>query len=221
MATVQDIEIRDSAARAAQAVEDAQDIHGEKMVLNMGPSHPATHGVLRIVLELDGEVITKADPDVGYLHRGDEKIAENMTYTQFIPYTDRLDYLAPLANNVTYAYAVEKLLGLDVPPRCKYIRVICAELARISSHLLGIGALGMDIGAMTVFLYLFREREKIYDLCECICGARFTTSYTRIGGLANDMPPEFVPMLRKFIKELPATINETDKLLTRNRIFCE
>src|ERR1700683_2975759 len=149
MAQVQDIEIRDSAARAAQEEEDASDQHGEEMVRNMGPSHPATHGVLRIVLELDGEVITKADPDVGYLHRGDEKIAENMTYTQFIPYTDRLDYLAPLANNVTYAYAVEKLLGMDVPPRCKYIRVICAELARISSHLLGLGAFSMDIGAMT------------------------------------------------------------------------
>src|ERR1035437_7963973 len=148
MATIQDIGISDSAARTAAAVEELQDIPGEKMVLNMGPSHPATHGVLRIVLELDGEVITKADPDVGYLHRGDEKIAENMTYTQFIPYTDRLDYLAPLANNVAYDYAVEKLCGMDVPPRCKYIRVICAELARISSHLLGIGALALDIGAM-------------------------------------------------------------------------
>src|ERR1035441_4125392 len=120
MLEVQDIEVRDSAARSAQAADELQDMHGEKMVLNMGPSHPATHGVLRIVLELDGEIITKATPEIGYLHRGDEKIAENMTYTQFIPYTDRLDYLAPLANNVTYAYAVEKLLGMDVPPRCKY-----------------------------------------------------------------------------------------------------
>ena len=137
MATVQDIEIRDSAARSAQAAEELQDVPGDKMVLNMGPSHPATHGVLRIVLELDGEIITRADPDVGYLHRGDEKIAENMTYTQFIPYTDRLDYLAPLANNVAYALAVEKLLGIekDLPPRCQYIRVMCAELARISAHL--------------------------------------------------------------------------------------
>src|SRR5258706_11441 len=221
MATVQDIEIPDSAARAAAAVEEAQDMNGERMVLNMGPSHPATHGVLRIVLELDGEIITKADPDVGYLHRGDEKIAENMTYTQFIPYTDRLDYLAPLANNVAYAYAVEKLCGIDVPPRCKYIRVICAELARISSHLLGIGAMSLDIGAITVFLYTFKEREKIYDLCELICGARFTTSYTRIGGLANDMPADFPSMCRKFIEELPATIDETDKLLTRNKIFID
>src|SRR6266705_2686472 len=150
MAEVQAIEFKEPAARGAEAAQalvprtdsdrDLGDLPGEKMVLNMGPSHPATHGVLRIVLELDGEIISKATPDVGFLHRGDEKIAENMTYTQFIPYTDRLDYIAPLANNVAYAYAVEKLCGIDVPARCKYIRVICAELARLSSHLLGIGA---------------------------------------------------------------------------------
>jgi NADH-quinone oxidoreductase subunit D len=134
MATTQDIEFKDPAARASEATDELRDMQGEKMVLNLGPSHPATHGVLRIVLELDGEIITKAVPDVGYLHRGDEKIAENMTYTQFIPYTDRLDYLAPLANNVAYALAVEKLLNIHdkLPPRCQYIRVICCELARIS-----------------------------------------------------------------------------------------
>jgi NADH-quinone oxidoreductase subunit D len=219
VATIHEMELIDSAARAQQALDG--ELSSEKMILNMGPSHPSTHGVLRIVLELDGEEIVNAWPDVGYLHRGDEKIAENMTYTQFIPYTDRLDYLAPLANNVAYAYAVEKLCGIDVTPRCKYIRVICAELARISSHLLGIGCFGMDVGAMTVFLYTFKERELIYDMCECICGARFTTAYTRIGGLANDMPPEFLPMLRKFLEDLPATIDETDKLLTRNKIFTE
>ncbi len=219
MATHQEMELIDSAARAQDALEGT--LGGERMILNMGPQHPSTHGVLRLVLELDGEEILNVWPEVGYLHRGDEKIAENMTYTQFIPYTDRLDYIAPLANNVTYAYAVEKLLGMDVPPRCKYIRVICSELARISSHLLGVGALGMDTGAMTVFLYTFREREKIYDLCECICGARFTTSYTRIGGLANDLPELFLPMLRRFLDEFPATIDEVDKLLTRNRIFIE
>jgi NADH-quinone oxidoreductase subunit D len=207
----------ESAYRAELAVDS--DMQGERMVVNMGPSHPSTHGVLRLVLELDGEVITHIEPHLGYLHRGDEKIAENMTYTQFIPYTDRLDYLAPLANNVAYAYAVEKLLGVDVPPRCKQIRVLCAELARISSHLLGIGAFGIDLGAFTVFLYTFTEREKIYDLCECISGARFTTSYTRIGGLANDMPPEFEPMLRKFIEGFPAALDEVDRLLTRNKIF--
>src|SRR6202789_3250837 len=176
MATVQDIEIPDTAARHAQAVEDAQDIHGEKLVLNMGPSHPATHGVLRIVLEMDGELITNATPDVGYLHRGDEKIAENMTYNQFVPYTDRLDYLAPLANNVAYAMAVEKLMGWELPPRGQAVRVICCELSRISSHLLGVGAFAMDVGAMTVFLYTFTEREKIYNLFEQISGARFATS---------------------------------------------
>src|SRR5881227_3017628 len=155
MATTQEITFRDAPSRIAEAdakhgvvapelAGEAGDMQGEKMVLNMGPSHPSTHGVLRIVLEMDGEIITKAIPDVGYLHRGDEKIAENMTYTQFIPYTDRLDYLAPLHNNVAYALAVEKLLGIDqqLPPRCQYIRVICCELARISSHLLGLGSLG-------------------------------------------------------------------------------
>jgi NADH-quinone oxidoreductase subunit D len=219
MATQHEIELMDSAARAQQASDDA--LRGERMIINMGPSHPSTHGVLRLVLELDGEEIVNVWPDVGYLHRGDEKIAENMTWNQFVPYTDRLDYLAPLANNVAYACAVEKLLGLTVPPRCQFIRVICAELARLSSHLLGIGCYGMDTGALTVFLYTFEEREKIYDLCECICGARFTTSYTRIGGLANDMPAEFLPMLRKFLQEFPATLDEVDKLLTRNKIFTE
>jgi len=223
MATVQDIEIPDSAARAAVAVEAAQDIDGEKMVLNMGPSHPATHGVLRIVLELDGEVITKADPDVGYLHRGDEKIAENMTYTQFIPYTDRLDYLAPLANNVAYALAVEKLLGIhdQLPPRCQYIRVMCAELARISAHLLGLGAFAMDTGAVTVFLLTFTEREKIYNLAEAASGARLTTSYTRIGGLMRDVPPTWCDQVRQFLKEFAVALAEANTLLTRNRIWVD
>src|SRR2546429_8233972 len=204
MATAQDIEFKDPAEPAAAAQEDLQDIQGEKMVLNMGPSHPATHGVLRIVLELDGEIITRAAPEVGYLHRGDEKIAENMTYTQFIPYTDRLDYLAPLANNVAYVLAVEKLLGIDkqLPLRCQFIRVICAELARISSHLLGLGSFAMDVGALTVFLHTFTEREKIYNLCESLTGARFTTSYTRIGGLSRDLPPGWVEQCSSFCDEV-------------------
>jgi NADH-quinone oxidoreductase subunit D len=189
----------------------------------MGPSHPATHGVLRLVLELDGEVITKATPDIGYLHRGDEKIAENMTYNQFIPYTDRLDYLAPLANNVAYALAVEKLLGIDraLPPRCQYIRVICCELARLSSHLLGLGSFAMDVGAMTVFLLTFTEREKIYNLIEALTGARFTTTYTRIGGLSRDLPPGWAAQCRQFLKEVVINIDETEQLLTRNRIFVD
>ena len=187
----------------------------------MGPSHPATHGVLRLILELDGEVITKATPEIGYLHRGDEKIAEAMQYNQFIPYTDRLDYLAPLANNVAYAMAVEKLMGWELPARGKAIRVICAEMARISSHLLGLGCFAMDAGAMTVFLYTFTEREKLYNLSEVLTGARFTTSYTRIGGQTRDLPEGFVPQLRKFLKELPTTLNEMDNLLSRNRIFVD
>lgn len=202
---------------------DLPDLPSETMTLNLGPSHPATHGVLRIVVELDGEIIAKATPDVGYLHRGDEKIAENMTYNQFIPYTDRLDYLSPLANNVAYALAVEKLMGIEaqLPPRCQYIRVICCELARISSHLMGIGAFAMDCGAMTVFLHTFTEREKIYNLCEGLTGARFTTSYTRIGGLARDLPPGWVQECRRFANEVLVNVEETEKLLTRNRIWVD
>ena len=231
MATVHNLEFRDPQARAAAALAtpppppggELRDMQGEKMVLNMGPSHPATHGVLRIVLELDGEIITRAEPDVGYLHRGDEKIAENMTYTQFIPYTDRLDYLAPLANNVAYALAVEKLHGIDkdLPPRCQYIRVICCELARISAHLLGLGAFAMDVGALTVFLHTFTEREKIYNLIESLTGARFTTTYTRIGGVARDLPPGWVEQCRQFLKEVAVNFAESEKLLTRNRIFVD
>lgn len=221
--------MQEPAARVATAQEtwatsqDSPELQSEKMVLNMGPSHPATHGVLRLVLELDGEVISKAVPEVGYLHRGDEKIAENMTYTQFIPYTDRLDYLAPLANNVAYVLAVEKLLGIDkeLPPRCQFIRVICCELARISSHLLGLGAYAMDVGAMTVFLHTFTEREKIYNLIEALTGARFTTTYTRIGGLSRDLPPGWVEQCRKFLDEVVVNFDESEQFLTRNRIFVD
>jgi NADH-quinone oxidoreductase subunit D len=225
MATVQDIQVKDAAARAAQAPlsDELQELHGDKMVLNMGPSHPATHGVLRLVLELDGEIVTKAEPDVGYLHRGDEKIAENMTYTQFIPYTDRLDYLAPLANNVAYTMAVEKLLGIHdkLPERCQYIRVICCELARVSSHLLGLGVFAMDVGAMTVFLHTFTEREKIYNLIESLTGARFTTTYTRIGGLSRDLPEGWIDQLKKFLREVVVAVDELDRMLTRNKIFID
>jgi NADH-quinone oxidoreductase subunit D len=234
MATTQEITFRDAPARiAAQDVKEhvvapelqnqPGDMEGEKMVLNMGPSHPSTHGVLRIVLEMDGEIITKAIPDVGYLHRGDEKIAENMTYTQFIPYTDRLDYLAPLANNVAYALAVEKLMGIDtkLTPRCQYIRVICCELARISAHLLGLGAYAMDVGALTVFMHTFTEREKLYNLFEALTGARFTTTYTRIGGVSRDTPKGWVAAVRKFCDEVVVNFDESETLLTRNRIFVD
>ena len=221
----------DTAARAQEALKQSQsesdpdyqaetdDLLGEKMVLNMGPSHPATHGVLRLILELDGEIVTKCDPDVGYLHRGDEKIAENMHYNQFVPYTDRLDYLAPLANNVAYACAVEKLMGWELPPRGQAVRVICCELARIASHMLGVGVCAMDVGAMTVFLYTFTEREKTYNLCEQLTGARFTTSYTRVGGQIRDLPEGFISRLETFLDECSTSIDEISKLLDRNKIY--
>ncbi len=215
------LEQPDTLARSIHAMQETGELLGEKLTLNMGPSHPSTHGVLRIILELDGEVITKATPDIGYLHRGDEKIAENMQFNQFVPYTDRLDYLAPIANNVAYALAVEKLMGWEIPPRGKAIRVIACELARISAHLLGIGCLGMDLGATTLFLYTFTEREKIYNLVEQLTGARFTTSYTRVGGQTHDLPPVFLPMLREFLRTFPAAFDEVDKLVTRNRIFVD
>lgn len=225
--TTQELEIHDTAAHVTAAKElegyqqTTEDLVGEKLVLNMGPSHPATHGVLRLVLELDGEVITKADPDVGFLHRGDEKIAENMQYNQFVPYTDRLDYLAPLANNVAYALAVEKLMGWELPARGQAIRTICCEMARISAHLLGIGAYAMDVGAMTVFLYTFTQRETVYNLCELLTGARFTTSYTRVGGQIRDLPDGFLDQLEKFCDEFIPALDEIDTLLTRNKIFLD
>src|SRR4029079_1688394 len=210
----------DAAIRNQQAEQSGDDI-GEKMVINMGPSHPATHGVLRLVLELDGEIITKATPDIGFLHRGDEKIAENMQYNQFVPYTDRLDDLAPLSNNVAYALAVEKLMGCEIPARGKAIRTICCETSRISSHLLGLGAMALDLGAMSVFLYTFTEREKLYNLFELLTGARFTTSYTRVGGQIRDLPESFIPQLERFMDDFIPQLDEIDKLLTRNRIFVD
>lgn len=218
-------EAPDSAAVAAKALSDYQaetdDVLGEKMVLNMGPSHPATHGVLRLVLELDGEIIEKATPHIGYLHRGDEKIAENMHYNQFVPYTDRLDYLAPLANNAAYACAVEKLMGWTLPPRGQALRVLCCELARISSHMLGVGVCAMDVGAMTVFLYTFTEREKIYNFCEQLTGARFTTSYTRVGGQIRDLPAGLDQKILTFLDECENTIDEIAGLLNKNKIYLE
>lgn len=218
------VESPDAAARALAVENEARArgaVLGETVTLNMGPSHPSTHGVLRIVLELDGEVILKAVPDIGYLHRGDEKIAENMQYNQFVPYTDRLDYLAPMANNVAYALAVEKLMDWKLPPRGQAIRVVCCELARISSHLLGLGSYAMDIGAMTVFLYTFTHRETIYNLCEQLTGARFTTTYTRIGGMTRDMPENFEAGVKALIDDLLPCLDEVDKLLTRNPIWLD
>ena len=212
---VKEIQIGDVGAQAAAHAD------GERMSLNVGPSHPTTHGVLRLLMELDGDLITRCEPVLGYLHRGDEKIAENMTYNQFVPYTDRLDYLAPLANNVAYAITVEKLAGIKLPERCEAIRVLVCEMARISSHLLGMGVFGMDAGAWTPFMYTFTEREKLYTLFEELTGARFTTSYTRIGGVARDLPEGWLPKVEKFVDELPKAIDEVEKLLTRNRIFLD
>jgi len=216
-----------SKEKILQALEDAdtsflkEDPLGTDMVLNMGPQHPATHGVLRILLRLDGETIIKAVPEIGYLHRGYEKLAENMTFHEFIPHTDRLDYLAPLSNNVAFVLAVEKLAGLEIPERAKYIRVICCELARISSHLVWLGSMAMDVGALTILLWAFREREKLYDIFDVLTGVRFTTSYTRIGGLAQDMTEQCEKMIWEFIDQFPEKLQECEALLNKNRIFIE
>src|SRR5712692_2358704 len=192
-----------------------------EMVLNMGPQHPATHGVLRLLIRLDGETILAAVPDLGYLHRGYEKLAENMTYHEFIPHTDRLDYLSPLANNVAYVLAVEKLAGIEAPPRAQYIRVVCAELARLASHMVWLGTMAMDVGAVTVLLWGFREREKIQDIWDLLTGVRFTTSFTRIGGLAQDMSNETTSAIRNFLDQFPQNLEECEKLLIKNRIFID
>ncbi|HUN66827.1 MAG TPA: NADH dehydrogenase (quinone) subunit D [Bacteroidota bacterium] len=190
-----------------------------EMVLNMGPQHPATHGVLRLLVRLDGETIVSAVPDLGYLHRGYEKIAENSTYHEFIPHTDRLDYLSPLANNVAYVLAVEKLAGIEAPPRAQYIRVICAELARLASHLVWIGTMAMDVGAVTVLLWGFREREKIQDIWDLLTGVRFTTSFTRIGGIAQDISDETLAAIRGFLDQFHTGLSECQNILIKNKIF--
>lgn len=198
-----------------------QTVQTRDMLMNMGPSHPSTHGVLRVVLELDGETVRRAIPHVGYLHRGYEKLGEDMTFHQYIPYTDRLDYLAPLSNNTAYALAVERLLGIEAPPRAQAIRVLVSELARISSHLLGLGTWIMDVGALTVFFYTFQEREYLYDIFEMLTGARLTTSFTRVGGLAFDLPPGFTERVGKFLDEFPRKIDELENLISQNRIWLD
>ncbi len=192
----------------------------EPFVINIGPQHPSTHGVFRMKLTLDGEVIIDMEPVLGYLHRGIEKLAEGRTYTQIIPLTDRLDYLASMSNNLAYVLAVEKLAGISVPERAEYLRVIMAELQRIASHLVGVGAFLNDCGAfMTPLLYMFREREKILDLFEMVCGQRLTYNYMRVGGVSHDIPEEFLPALDKFVREMPGFIDEYDQLLAENEIL--
>ncbi|MGD8700777.1 MAG: NADH dehydrogenase (quinone) subunit D [Gemmatimonadales bacterium] len=191
----------------------------QNMILNIGPQHPATHGVLRIVVELDGEKIIKCTPHIGYLHTGFEKLGEYRTWNQNIPLTDRMDYLAPMMYNIGYALAVEKLLGIDITPRCEVIRVICMELNRILSHLIWVGTTAIDIGAFTPFLYTFQERERIYNLHEAYVGARMTTSASRIGGMLADVPPGWLDGVREFVETFPKTLDETDRLLTQNSIW--
>ncbi|MGE0370213.1 MAG: NADH dehydrogenase (quinone) subunit D [Candidatus Dadabacteria bacterium] len=204
-------------------VDPITGLKSETMMLNMGPQHPATHGVLRVVLHLDGEVIVKAVPHIGYLHRGIEKLCEHITYQQCLPYTDRMDYLASICNNIGFVLAVEKLLGVQdaIPERAKTAEVIMFELGRIESHLVGIGTNALDLGAMSAFLYCFKERERIYEILETVCGARLTTSYPRVGGLPLDLPDDFEEKIRNFLKIFPKTLVEVDKLLTRNKIWIE
>ena len=193
----------------------------EIMTLNMGPQHPSTHGVLRLVVELDGEVIQKITPHIGYLHRGVEKLSEHRTYHQTIPLTDRLDYLAPMHNNLGYVLAVEKLLDLEMPERAQTVRVIMAELTRLKSHLVWLACHALDIGAMTVFIYAFREREAIMDIYEKISGARMTTNYFRVGGLSKDVYDGFEADVRKIIDEFPGYFDQYEGLLTKNTIWLQ
>ncbi|MCH9029031.1 MAG: NADH-quinone oxidoreductase subunit D [Bacteroidetes bacterium] len=222
-----DSELKEVHPKIIQALLDAEtditveDALENEMILNMGPQHPATHGVLRLVLRLDGETVIACVPELGYLHRGYEKLAENMSYYEFIPHTDRLDYISPMANNVAWVLAVEKLAGIEAPPRAQYIRMMVAELARITSHLVAIGTFAMDVGALTILLWTFREREKILDIWDMLCGARFTNSYTRIGGVANDAQPEVLAKVKWFLDQFNDNLTECEKLLNTNRIFIE
>ena len=196
-----------------------KDLQGETLELSFGPQHPATHGTLQIVMELDGEVVLNVEPHIGFLHTGFEKLSEHMSYNQFVTVTDRMNYLSPLSNNIGFSLAAEKLFGIEIPKRGQYIRVLMAELSRIGDHLVAVGTAAMDLGAMTVFLYGFREREKLYDLFEWATGARLTTSYTRVGGLMADLPEDFPDAVLKWAEQFPKTIDEIEKLLNHNRIF--
>ena len=192
-----------------------------EMILNIGPQHPATHGVLRCVVQMDGEMIEKSVLDIGYVHRGIEKLAEHKTYQEFMPYTDRMDYIAPYANNVAWCLAVEKLAGIEVPERAQWIRMIMCELARLSSHFLWLGVGVMDAGAMSAFLWTFQGREDIYSIFDEVAGARFTVSHSRIGGLADDLSPEAIRKIKEFIDRYPDIIDGWEDLLNRNRIWID
>lgn len=196
-------------------------VHAEEMVLNIGPQHPSTHGVLRLRVHTDGEIVTRITPYIGYLHRCFEKHCENITYEQSIPFTDRCDYIASMNNNFGYCVTVESLMGITVPPRVEYIRVIVAELNRIASHLLAVGTFGLDVGAYTPFLYCFRDRERILDLFELLCGARLLYNYIWVGGVSHDFPPGYVEKVGHFVDYFEPKIKEINDLLTYNKIFIE
>ncbi|MEE8381768.1 MAG: NADH dehydrogenase (quinone) subunit D [Thermodesulfobacteriota bacterium] len=197
----------------------APDLRTEAVTLNMGPQHPSTHGVLRVILEMEGEVITKATPVLGYLHRGIEKMAEYKTYQQIVTLTDRLDYTSPFINNLAYVLPVEKLLGIEIPLRAQYIRVLMAEITRIQSHLIWLGTHALDLGAMSPLLYCFREREETLDIFEMVGGARMNQSYIRVGGLAGDLPEGFLEKVRDFSEILPSRVEGYETLLTKNKIW--
>ena len=195
-------------------------IRTEPFILNMGPQHPSTHGVFRMRVTLDGEVVVDVEPVIGYLHRGIEKLGETRTYTQIIPLTDRLDYVASMTNNFAYVLAVEKLASIEVPERAEYLRIIMAEMMRIANHLMAVGFFLNDLGAMmTPVLYMWREREKLLDLFEMVCGQRLTYNYMRIGGVSHDIPEEFLPALKRFVAEMPGFIDEYDQLLSQNEVL--
>ena len=198
-----------------------QEPGGDQWALNFGPQHPATHTTLRLVLELDGEKVAACTPHIGYLHSGFEKLGEHLDYNQYVVVTDRMNYISPMANNIAWHHACEMLFGIELTPRCKAIRTIIAELARIQDHLLCVGTAALDLGGFTAFLYGFNERETINDLFEEVCGARFTTSYTRVGGLMADLPDGWLNRVRAFIETLPRATDDLQSLLNRNRIFIE
>ncbi|RME58950.1 MAG: NADH-quinone oxidoreductase subunit D [Candidatus Dadabacteria bacterium] len=197
------------------------DLHSETMIVNIGPSHPATHGTVRIVAELSGETVVDADVEVGYLHRGFEKMSETVDYNQVMPYADRLNYVSPIINNVGWCLTIEKLLGIEVPKRAQYLRVIMSEISRVCDHLTCLGASAMELGAFTVMLYMMQAREVLWDLVESVTGARLTISYGRIGGLKYDLPDGFAENMKKAFKEVREHLKNCDKLLTRNRIFMD
>jgi len=194
---------------------------GDLWTLNFGPQHPATHTTLRLVLELDGETVVACTPHIGYLHSGFEKLGEHLDYNQYVVVTDRMNYISPMANNIAWHHACEVLFGIELTPRCKAIRTLIAELSRIQDHLLCVGTAALDLGGFTAFLYGFNEREIINDLFEEVCGARFTTSYTRVGGLMQDLPDGWTGRVKKFLERMPKALDDLQALLTRNRIFIE